>query len=190
MPNTFNKTVILKLKGVNATSDANVNAYREDAAGRVSIYYKLYKKSDVQQFVEFTEGSASYDRNTGTYRIYMINIPDTYRTDSILLVKANKHLGMKFCTNGQAARCDAAMERNTGLNLSGSQPLDQTVYPLLPGDIDQNRVFNGTDIVLMLQQLARDPSARSTQDDLNYDGVVRGDDYNLMLDSIGVYDDE
>lgn len=188
-PNTFNKTFILKLRDVDLTQNQAINDYRLSSAGVVNANWTMYTKGNVSDMVTGT-ATLAYNSQTGTYSMNLINIPDKYLTNSILLVKANKHLRAKFCSNTQSSRCTWQNEQAGGLNLSGSQALNLSMYPLLPGDTNQDGVLNGQDLVEMLIQQATFPSARNLRFDLNYDGIVNGADYGSMLSSMIVYDDE
>jgi hypothetical protein len=61
---------------------------------------------------------------------------------------------------------------------------------MYPGDVNQDGVLNGTDVVLMLSELQKAPAERNQSQDLNYDQIVTGIDYSLMLNSMEVFDDE
>lgn len=190
--NTFSKTLLFALKGVGASSDQTINNYR-NGAGKASMKITIYNRDNLS----LSTGAQTYDatyittgNETGLYRVNLINVPNSFLTNAIILVKADRHLGAKFCYVGQAQRCDAATEKTQSVNFSTGDTLVFSQYPLLPGDVDQNGVLNGADLISMQNELKRDPTVRDNKYDLNYDGIVRFDDYNLMQDSMVVFDDE
>jgi hypothetical protein len=196
LPNTFSKDVMIWLKGVDATSDPAILDYR-NGAGKVTAQVWILPK-DGQGNTYYGVADATYDSAYGKYRLHLINIPNKFITGHIMLVKPPKHLRAKFCFNGETLRCTANMQLATqgiDFNVGGpyvGDPVDLGNYPILPGDVNvyQDGVLNGQDVLLMLTELAKSPPQRDLEMDLNYDMVVNGIDYGLMLNSMVVYDDE
>lgn len=192
IPNTFNKTILFNAKGVLVSTDQSVNDYR-NGAGKISMKITIYNRDNIS----LTTGEKTYVATyistgnlAGVYRVSLLNVPNDFLTNAIMLVKADKHLRIKFCHIGQSQRCDRTMESTQGINFSSGDDLSFIQYALLPGDVNQDGVLNGVDVDLMIKEFAKDPPSRNVKYDLNYDGVVNGADYALMLGSMSVYDDE
>ncbi len=188
-PNTFSKTVIIKLKGVEKTNDATVNAFRK--ANPAKINFEIVRKSDRLKKSGTAPLTSTYDETTGNYSISLTAIPNDFLAPSILYLKTTKGLRAKFCSNTQAERCDATKERTSSINFAPAGNLNLTGYALPAGDVNQDSVLNGQDIVLMIEELNKVPiTSRNLQYDLDENGLVLGADYATMLGSMTVYDDE
>lgn len=193
MPNTFTGAITFQLKGVESKSDQATIDYRNN--NPVSVNYLIYDKNNSSINISGRQAAHFTPSSPVTYSLIINNIPDAMRTNAIIWLKADKHLAARICTIGQtSSKCNLNSTPTEGISFMGlpGAPLtaDLGSYPLSPGDVNQDGVLNGVDVVEMLTELAKVPSDRNLRYDLNYDGVVIGEDYALMLNSMSVYEDE
>ena len=114
-----------------------------------------------------------------------------------LFVKGPKHLQKKVCdmvpteTTGGVYRCtDGKISLKTGDNT-----IDLTKIIMLVGDLPEKGVQNGIidpyDTSYVRQHLQSTKSEELVIGDLNYDGVIDGQDYSLSLAALSIkYDEE
>lgn len=105
-----------------------------------------------------------------------------------VLVKGSKHIQKKFCHGtpdpGTTGVDDCA--GTAGIVIStGVTTLDATKIPLPPGDLSpQDGTLNANDVTRLMQHLFNSDSGALDLGDLNYDGVVNGNDFAIQLNSM------
>ncbi len=187
------KSLIFKVNGVEKSSSSEINRYR-NSEGSLKVKLQFFNKDDINDKSGVQERTALYRPDDGLYQVE-VNVPEKYKINSILKVKGNKHLRMKFCRNDQADRCTESDEA-VGMNFSGEGPVNLQAYPLLPGDVagkdgdGQDQKLDSWDITRILSKLEEPAASRNRLYDLNYDNIVDIEDLYSMIRSMVRYDDE
>jgi len=112
----------------------------------------------------------------------------------VLVIKGPKHLGTKFCQDGQDKRCLPGQSLTLA---TGENNFDFSAYPLPPGDITgkdgkQDGVVDVEDFDVVRAGLdASSDAAVKEKGDLNFDGLNNGNDPILFLKTMAEkYDDD
>jgi len=173
----------LKLQGINHTPSAT---------NKIKVKLKLTNGSSKQELSEVELISSS--ENNGVFSATVDFKQITPGPGFNLFVKAPKHIQKRYCvatpSGGITYRCskDEQIIITDGLNT-----LDLTGAPLLSGDLPlpQDGILNSRDVVGLKNCIGKTDATCKNNGDLNYDGAVNGNDFSLLVESMGIkYDDE
>jgi len=116
----------------------------------------------------------------------------------IVYVKGPKHLQKKICDTSPSEGSGGTYHCSTGkITLqAGANTLDFSKILLLVGDLpesngNQNGIVDSYDTSFIRQNLSSTDPSKLAIGDLNYDGIIDGQDFSLVLASLSIkYDEE
>jgi hypothetical protein len=182
--------VLLKFQGVNDDS-AHLSRVAVRFVSGALVNYPLGLTLFSPQPVVYV-GQGVYRLNFG---VWSADLPPA--SDFALIIKGEKHLGVKFCSaSGQTSHCAGT---NTGKIAFPANPgqmvnLDFTGIPLPPGDVNpQDGYADINDLNIVKGLLSKSCSALTDEDrlmgDLDFSGCVNTKDIFLMLQNMSKFDE-